>query len=120
MKIDPITMLLSDFQGQEQNIYDDIKIMILNGKISNLVQTLLDIWSKECGLNDTHRLLTMTTAFPQRVLLSLLESGFQPKIPLIHACYDTECLQNDNFRAYNCLRWRTAGRCQQFKGNSDD
>lgn len=46
--------------------------MILNGVISEQARIYFELWRRELGYDSRQGLLLMTTAFPQRALLSLL------------------------------------------------
>ena len=74
MKVNPTTMLITDFGNINKNdLYIGIKSFIMKGYISDIVGTVLEDWSSQCKLDARQKLLTMSTVFPNMVLLSLTE-----------------------------------------------
>jgi len=75
MKINTETMLVKDFEGTNKDeLQFLLKKMIVGGKIDEELWPIFDEWRNACGIDDRQRLILISTAFPQKMLLSLLES----------------------------------------------
>lgn len=73
MKINVDTMLIDDFEDvNKDELVFMLKKMIIKGKIDEELWAIFDEWRIACGLDNKQRLLLMSTAFPQRMLLSLI------------------------------------------------
>ena len=73
-----MTMLVEDFEDVDrQHLYQDLKVMIQGGIISDSVTAAFEEWRTACGLPKHQLLVHISTVFPQKMLLSLIESGFR-------------------------------------------
>lgn len=73
MKIDPVTMLFSDLMEEEaSSLQESVEALVLKGEITRQLHAFHDVWRDGVALNQSHSELTLTTAFPQRALISLL------------------------------------------------
>ena len=76
MKINTTTMLIEDFGDIDQwSLYKDIVLLTTKGDITDLVRVVVEEWRVACGLDDRQWLFTLTTLFPQKILISLIECG---------------------------------------------
>lgn len=74
MYVDPKTMLIYDFGNIDQKrLYSDILILTLDGIITDLVREVSRDWSEQCGLDDRQWLMVLSTLFPQKLLISIIE-----------------------------------------------
>ena len=75
MKINAETMLVEDFEDTNKDeLQFLLKKMIVRGKIDEELWIIFDEWKNACGIDDRQRLLLVSTTFPQKMLLSLLET----------------------------------------------
>ena len=65
---------LTEAEAQELQI--EIEALVLRGIISERLREIFEVWRIELGYDDRQGLLLMSTAFPQRVLISLLRRHF--------------------------------------------
>ena len=73
MKINQTTQTFEDMTAPEAwALREAVVPMILNGTISEQARIYFEQWRTELGYDDRQGFLLMTTAFPQRALLSLL------------------------------------------------
>lgn len=71
-KINSKTMLFEDMTIIEAYLLEEwVNAVVLDGKFTP--NGLVEQWYTECGFNQDQRLLVMSTALPQRALLSLLK-----------------------------------------------
>ena len=86
MIVNKHTMMIKDF-GEYTN-YDNIYKHVCNmsyGKQSEVTEALENLrpmfleWVQKVGANSTQGLLLMSTVFPLRVLMSLIEKGYVKK-----------------------------------------
>lgn len=76
MKINMTTMLIEDFGDIDQrSLYRDITLLVSKGEVTDLVRKVVEEWRVACGLDDRQWLFVLTTLFPQKVLISLIECG---------------------------------------------
>ena len=70
--IDPVTMLFDDLSDEEAaTLQKDVEAIVLKG--TSLWGTeAFRIWCEVMGYDPNNALLVMSTAYPQRALLSLL------------------------------------------------
>lgn len=74
MRVNTTTLMFEDITAQEAlSLREAIVPLILNGTISEQARIYFEHWRTELGYDDRQGLLLMSTAFPQRVLLSLLQ-----------------------------------------------
>lgn len=72
MRIDHATMLFVDLTDQEAlELQAFAESVVLHGNIPNPQPEWVDQWMREFGYDERQRLLVISTAFPQRVLLSV-------------------------------------------------
>lgn len=76
MRINPATLLFEDFTPQEgKEILACARAIVLDGKVPHPYPAWLDQWMQVAGFEADRRLLVISTAFPQRALLSLLKEA---------------------------------------------
>ena len=74
VEVDPITCLITNFGDCDTTgVYQAIKAFILTGSISADFTALLNYWADQCNFSENQRLVMQSGAFPQLVLLSLVE-----------------------------------------------
>ncbi len=77
MRINSVTRLVEDFELiNKQELYENVKNLMQKGVISDYIKSVYEEWRLHCGLTDTQFLLCISTVFPQKILLSLIEAGF--------------------------------------------
>lgn len=83
MLVDKRTMLITDFgeYSDYHAIYKHVTRLSYGGQSEitaalSYLRPMFDEWYTECGLNSTQGLLVMSTVFPIRVLISLIEKGY--------------------------------------------
>ena len=59
-------------QEQFQELGQAVEKLVVLGEITPEIQDYFEFWRTELGYDDRQGLLLMSTAFPQRVLLSLV------------------------------------------------
>lgn len=68
-------MLFEDFTPEEgKEMLRIARDMILIGEVPFPLPDFIEQWLTEFGYNEHQRLLVLATAFPQRILLSLIEA----------------------------------------------
>lgn len=74
MKVNPTTMLIEDFgEYDKDRILELLGDFVILGKHNAHLHDLFLDWREQCSLPQNQGLLLMSTAFPQRVLLSMME-----------------------------------------------
>lgn len=87
MKVDTTKMLITDFEVPKSEL-DQIycrMVELTTGSQPQITDAIayfrpmFEEWCTKCGLNDNQSLLVMSTVFPIRVLMSLINAGFSIK-----------------------------------------
>lgn len=74
MKVDNSTLIITDFGDIDlERLYNDTKNMIFRGVISDSIRSIFNDWMNQCGFDERQQLLVLSTVFPARVFLSLIE-----------------------------------------------
>lgn len=74
MLVNPTTMLVEDFGDiDKKQLYQDIKLLTTEGTITDLIRKVSEEWRVGCELDERQWLLVLSTVFPQKVLISLIE-----------------------------------------------
>lgn len=73
MNINNQTMLFEDLSDEEaRDLQMTCEWIVLAGKIDGNARRWFEIWRKGCGLSEDQAMLMISTAFPQRALMSLV------------------------------------------------
>lgn len=73
MLLDCETKLFCDMTKQEaQEMLDWAEDVVLRGKVAHPDPKFVTWWLSSCGYDERQRLLVISTALPQRILLSLV------------------------------------------------
>jgi len=72
MRISRTTMLFEDIGDLHNEMFEYGRSIVMDGVIGHPVPWWVTQWIQECGLTETQWLMIMSTAFPQKLLLSLL------------------------------------------------
>ena len=85
MKIDKVTMLFNNLTSEEAYELSELaNNIIMSGELVT-TNPFFKIWCEECDINETQKLFVMTTAFPQRALLSALR--FFLPLRFVNSCH---------------------------------
>lgn len=75
MHVDPTTLLFKELASDEkEEIYRATKELVLKGVVPHPYPKWLEKWMQVGKFDERQRLLVLSTVFPARALLSLLES----------------------------------------------
>lgn len=76
MVINPVTLLFSDFTYAEaKQMYFIANDIVMNGKIPHPYPPWMEAWMVAGDFIESQRLLVVSTVFPARVFLSLLNES---------------------------------------------
>ena len=73
MRVNPVTQTFIEMsQSDYIALRQEIELLVVHGTITERIRVFFEFWRVALGYDDRQGLLLMSTAFPQRVLLSLL------------------------------------------------
>ena len=74
MKVNKTTMLIEVFHPYlRDELEKSITEFIINGESSEYLYECFNEWREKCGFDSTQGMLLISTAFPQRLLLSIMK-----------------------------------------------
>lgn len=72
MKVDKITMLITDFENIDtEKLLDDVDKLVFSGEITHFLRGVFEVWRNQCDLDDRQGLLVISTVFPLRIYMSI-------------------------------------------------